>query len=445
MTKSRTLGGLRVRSARSVYVWGVLLCLLPARTFSLTIEEAVDAAQRTNERARAADETARAAEARVAKARSFFFPDVTVLGDYTRRSDDTKRTVDGRTTTIQSRNALEGRITVTQTLFDAQAFPLLKQASRARDAARFDALDARRRLGYESAQAYLAVLNVEQITRAATQRLELAQRNLEEIRVRFGAQLVGSNDVTRAELEVATAEREQVRARGAERTARLELGYLLGSPIETPLESPARLLESAKRPILADEPSELPANGSRHDLHAEQARVRALRSGASEPSMRYLPDLELSGTTWTTNETGFSERDQDWSVGVGLEWDLFDGGEREADRSALRAVARAAELELERLERRVDVDVEAARVALESEQASLARADVAVVAARRNADETTELYRQGLARALEVVDANVQLFEAQVERAGAEAALALSYLGWRAAVGLDPFDPESHP
>jgi outer membrane protein TolC len=420
-----------------------VLFVAASPALGLTLEEAITLALTRNERAAAADEEARAAEARVTAARSFFFPDVTLEGDYTRRSHETSRVVEGRRSVLQRSDGLEGRVTATQTIFDAQAWPLLRQARRARDAARHDATDAKRRLAYETAEAFLAVLNSEQVARAAAQRLALAERNLVEARVRFDAQLVGSNDVTRAELEAASAEREAVRARGAGRTAHLHLGYLLDAEITDSLAVPSDLLARAAEPL---EPEAIAASrgaGRRPDLDAARARLAALRAAAREPLMRYFPDLDLTGTAWATNEAGFSGRGEDWSLGLGLHWPLFDGGQREAARSERVALARAAEQNVENLERGIEVDIESARVALESEQASLARADVAVAAARRNAAESAELYRQGLVRALEVVDAGVQLFEAEVERAGAQYALALAFLDLRAALGLDPLATEA--
>ena len=161
--------------------------------------------------------------------------------------------------------------------------------------------------------------------------------------------------------------------------------------------------------------------------------------------MRYFPDLDFNGEAWTTNESGFNERSEDWSLAMGLTWDLFDGGERESERGERKALARRAEWDLANRERSVDIDVETARVSLESEQASLTRAEAAVEAAERNAREVTELYRQGLVRALEIVDANFQLFSTQVERTNAQYSLAVAFLGFRAAEGLEPFETEVAP
>jgi len=435
----------RRRRFLRLLAWLTPLWLAASSAGGLTLEEAIALSLANNERAKAADEGRRAAGARVAKARSFLLPDLTLEGDYTRRSHETQRTVDGNTSTLQSRDGREARATVDQTIFDAQAWPLLSQARRAHEAARHQAFDTQRNLAYETAQTFLTALSNEQVMQAAAERLDLAERNLEEIRVRFDAQLVGSNDVTRAELEVASAERELVRARGTARISRLVLGYLVDAEIADSLAVPSALLAQAARPVEPAEVAVPEATQRRPDVQAERARAAALRWAAREPLTRYLPDLDFTGTAWTTNESGFSGRDQDWTLGLGLTWELFDGGEREADRSERAALARESELNLEHLERGVDVDIETARVALESEQASLARAEVAVAAARRNAGETTELYRQGLVRALEVVDANVQLFEAEVERTGAQYALALAFLDLRAAVGLDPLGKEGRP
>jgi outer membrane protein TolC len=413
---------------------------LAAPAAALTLEEAVRLSLERNERARAAGETARAAGARVSRARSFLLPDLTVTGDWTRRSHETTRTVDGETSILNTRDGLEGRVTLRQTLFDARAWPLLKQAERSRDAADFDANEVRRGLAYETAELFLAVLTVDQVARAAAERFDLAESNEREVRVRFDTQLVSSNDVSRAELESATARRELVLAEGEARVARLALGQLLDLDIADSLVVPEALLAAAAAPPGRLESLEAEAVDRRPDIRADRARLAALDAAAGEPLMRYLPQVDVSATGWTTNESGFSGRDRDWTLGMGLTWPLFDGGDREATRSERRALARAAELELRHRERGVATEVASARVQLESRQASLAQAEVAVRAARRNAGEAGELYRRGLIRALEAVDARVQLFEAEVERAGAEFALALAWLDLRAALGLEPLD-----
>ena len=64
----------------------------------------------------------------------------------------------------------------------------------------------------------------------------------------------------------------------------------------------------------------------------------------------------------------------------------------------------------------------------------------AVTAAQRNTAETELLYKQGLARAIELIDANARRFDAEVNRATAKLAMEQAYLELRFALGLDPTD-----
>ena len=75
-------------------------------------------------------------------------------------------------------------------------------------------------------------------------------------------------------------------------------------------------------------------------------------------------------------------------------------------------------------------------------QAAFHAADEAVKFAAQNVEETAILYRQGLGKALELVDANDSRFTAEVNFASAEFAMAQAYLGLRQALGLDPLGTE---
>jgi outer membrane protein TolC len=101
---------------------------------------------------------------------------------------------------------------------------------------------------------------------------------------------------------------------------------------------------------------------------------------------------------------------------VTLTWLLWDGGERGAEESERRALASASELELRALARDVDRQVKDALVALATGQAAERQAEIAAKAAQ----------------------ANLQLFEAEVEWIRARYDTARAFLEVRRALGLDP-------
>ena len=404
---------------------------------ALTLEQAVMMASQRNERALAAQQRAEAADARVARARAFFFPELTLTGSYARRFPSTTGSGLGATAVARV------------TLFDARGFPLYRAARLEGEAAQLESLEARRLVGFEAADAFLTTLGSQQVYEAAVRRLEFARQNLADAKARAEAGLASTNDVTRAELEVANAEVQLAQARGGAETSRLELGYLLVTDVDGPLALPEPLLGEALRPdegLLALVPG---AGERRLDVLSSRLRVQALESSAREPLARLFPSLGVTGQyrlTGTGTSTGIPGGDPGGAgsgfVSVDLTWNLFDGGERYAERRERVALARAAELESTSRTRRVDVDIERARVELRNAQAALKQSELATEQARKNAEETSILYRQGLSTALAVSDAALRLFEAEVALARSRYSLGVALLDLRAAVGLDPLGKE---
>ena len=408
----------------------------------LTLEQAVSPAAKRNEVALAAEQQSEAAKARVARARAFFFPELTGTGTYTRRLNEVTRVVGGQTVVIQRNNAFNATFVASMPLFDARGIFLYRAARRDEDAAKWEAVEARRQIGFEAANAFLSTLAQEQVYRAAEQRLAFARQSLADAAARAKAGLASSNDVTRAELEAASAEMQLSNARNAAQTTRLELGFLLVAPVEGTLAPPDALLTDASRKADAYDAMAEGAVERRPDILAARLRVDALDESAKEPLARLLPTLGANANYRLTNEAGLAGRTGDGFLGVNLVWNFFDGGERYAERRERVALRKAAELRVQATTRRVDVDIEQARVALENAQAALAQSDLAVRTARQNAEEQGILYRQGLSTALTVADASLRQFEAEVAYAQSRFALGVALLGLRAAVGLDPLGNE---
>lgn len=422
--------------------WVLLLAALPALAEELSLERAVQLALERNERSLAAGQQLAVSQARLAQARSFFFPTVTLTGDYIRRPNEVQRSIGGQSYTVQKVDALAGYLSLDLTLFDPAAAPSFRQALLENRAQRFSSGESRRQLSFEVAAAFLSTLTLDQVLEAAAHRFDYAASTLEAARARFAAGLVSVNDVTRAELEYATAEMGRTQVQGQVQTAYLQLGYLLDQALEGKLQPPAGLLAEAEaEPAAADEL--LPqARQLRLDLRALSWHAKAQKALVLEPTLSWLPSLSLTGLYRYTNESGLTGKTTNWSITLEAYWPLFDGFKRLGRSRERRAQAQLAELDLRGAERLLEVEVRGARVSLASQQASLKKAQVALDAARKNAAEIAELYRQGLSNALQVADANVSLFEAEVELARQRNGLAVALLNLRAARGLDPFGKE---
>jgi outer membrane protein TolC len=405
----------------------------------LTLQETIRIALEQNEIARKTDAAWEASQARLARARAVFFPQISFTGLYNRRPDSVERTIGDQTVTIQSLNALSGTANLSMILFDPRSFPLYSQVRNQNRADEAVYHESRRLLSFEVAAIYLATFSVDQVQEAAAHRLEFADRNLEAARVRFHAGLVSKNDVTRGELELANAQREVIRSGGDVRHTYLTLSSLLCIPIEKKLTLPQEILQAAEASPGKMGDMVATALDYRQDINALRWQARALQAASKEPLMRWLPSLSLNGQVRITNEAGLQGKNTTWALGAALNWTLFDGFARNADHREKKAQARMAALDVAAAERKVDLAIQDALSALAVSQAALHQARLAESIARQNADETSELYRQGLTSALVVADANLRMFEAEVSRVREYHGLALALLNLRSVLGLDPF------
>lgn len=410
----------------------------------LTLESAIKMALARNERALTANQEFSAAEARVARARAYFLPTLNTTGTYTRRPFEVKRTVSETQIVIQKYDALAGVAALNLTIFDARSIPAMRQATSDRNAARYAASETKRQLAFEVSNAYIMALSVDQLVVASHRRFEYAGQALDAARARYAAGLVSVNDVTRAELEHATAEMGITQAKGLVETTYLELGFLLDDSAagEKELQIPEFLLEASLERAAPVEDLIVQAQERRLDLNAQRWRAKAQHALMLEPLLKWVPSLSFTGQYRYTNEAGFTGRSTNWNVGLTMSWMVFDGFSRNAEYSERKALASIADLNVKSSLRGVELDVRDALASLSNQKATLKQARVAHEVAQKNAAQITELYRQGLSTALEVADANVQLFEAEVQLVRERYGLGIAFLNLEAALGLDPFGKE---
>ena len=408
---------------------------------TLRIEDAVQLALSRNERAKISDLNVTVASAAVARAVSPFLPTASFNANATQRPDDIVR--QGQPSTIGTAS-----VTVTQPLLNAAAIPLFAQARQNLEAQKAQTVDDKRLLAFDVTRAFFAALSADAVLIAAQRKLDTSPANLADARARADAQLASTNDATRALIDLAASEREVELDRGSQKATYIQLAYTINAPPPSGLTVPAAVLRAGREPVPRLESLLGVALNHRPDLAAKSHLAAAAHDSAREPLLRLVPVLGLSGSFSATTNTaaatagGTTPHWNDEFLQATLSWPIYDAGIRYADRRSRDALANIADLTTAQLSRTVDAEVRSAVVALEASQAALTASEQAMNAARQSADETAILYHQGLAKAIELVDANNQRFIAEVNYSTAEYSTALAYLALRQALGLDPFGTE---
>jgi outer membrane protein TolC len=221
----------------------------------------------------------------------------------------------------------------------------------------------------------------------------------------------------------------------------------MGRPVAPPLPGgapalalPDRTTEAASHFESNPDDQVRVALDRRPDLRSAHERTAALRASASEPYYRLAPTLSASGQTRLIPDPLATERGHEETITLNLQWNIFDAGFRYADRRTRSAQAESQALDESLLRRSIENDIKTALVSLQAAREAFKIANDAVTLAQRSSEETQILYRQGLARAIELTDATAQRFDAEVTRATAKLSMEQAYLDLRLAVGLGPTD-----
>jgi outer membrane protein TolC len=399
----------------------------------LSLPDAVHLALVNNERARKTPLRVEQAEGAVERARGAFLPTLQAGLSGTQRTQEDRF---GRS------NTSTATATFNQPILNMSNFPLLSQATHQRESEKWGAVQDRRLLAFDTARAFLTALTAERLLEAATRRQERARANLQNAEARAALQFAGVNDATRATLELATSQREVTLAQATVQRAYLALSFLVGKTVEPPLAPPDRTTQAAEH-FETDVNSQVKAALDRRpDLRSAMERTEALRASAREPLYRLFPTLSAQANARVLPNPNPQERPSEYTATLNLSWTIFDAGFRYADRTTRVAAAESQALDESLLRRSVENDIRTALVTLRAQRDALKIADEAVATAQRNTDETEALYRQGLARAIELTDANARRFDAEVNRASTRLSMEQAYLEVRFALGFGPLDEE---
>ncbi len=305
-------------------------------------------------------------------------------------------------------------------------------------AQQLDGLETRRVLSYAVGGIFLNVIAAERQVIAAERRLEVSQTSVSDSKARLQAGLATRTDVTRAELEEATAKLSITRARSLVTTSRLALADLIVSSIDGALTVPTAI----DVPSREDEVLHRLAIAYRADLRALQFREAAADQQVRAAYGRWVPDVSaragVSGYDTTDPLRGQTDKTNEVTLSLIANWTLYDCGDREGAIAEAQADRRETGLNRTQQLRSLRKDLLTALADLETAEASLAQGQARERLAKANAEEVRARYKQGLATALEDADAISSQFEAESGLVAAQLQMARSRLDLRQLAGLWP-------
>lgn len=270
---------------------------------------------------------------------------------------------------------------------------------------------ARFSLRLDVAQSYIDVLRTKHLLQTAESRVASLGAHAADVEGMVGRELVARSDLLAARVALANAEQQRVRAANDVALAYAAYNRRLGEPLDrTPLLEDSVPMDTALAEQSLNSLIER-AVAQRGELGAQSALADALAQQSKAQRADLLPQLALSvGYTYFDNE--ILDRKDFATVGVGVTWKLFDGGQVRQRSAALRSQSVAARRRAEDLRTRIELEVSRSWLAVREARGRIAASRDAVAQADENLRITRELYGTGLGTNTQVLDAVTLQLEA---------------------------------
>ncbi len=429
---------------------GLLGCLglivpLAALADPETLEQAWARAIANDPSLAAASADAAAAEADARAARAARLPKLEVGGTYTRYADAPALDVTTPQFSFQSPrifdndDAVMAYAQITQPLYAGGSIAAgVKAANDAARGAQAAEAGAVADLKLQVARNYIAVLRARRSLEAAEASVASLRSQVDDVQVMVDTQSVAQSDLLAARVALANAEQQRLRAEHALRLAHVDYNRKLGAPAtEIPVLDDNPGAAVAASGTLDRDPVEAlveRALGTRSEVTGLQAQSSALAARGRAAFGEQLPQIALVGG-YNHLETTILDREDFSSIGVGIKWHLFDGGQARNRAASLRRASQAASYRLDDLRSGIEYQVRAAWLGVREADARVGVTRQAVAEGEENLRLSRELYSAGLATNTQVLEAIALRIAANNNASDALLDAALARLELRRAVG----------
>ncbi|MBF0186405.1 MAG: TolC family outer membrane protein [Magnetococcales bacterium] len=325
-------------------------------------------------------------------------------------------------------------LSLSQTLFSQAAIEAYRLVEPTIASAREAVRASEQSIILSIASAAIGYLQAKEVADLAENNIRVTQRHLEATEARYGVGEITRTDVSQAKARLAAAHAEGIQARN---DVDLSRATFLETAGVTPPES--LTVPDIGSDLVDDSLEDLMRRvEQRPDV---QSAIHALRMAETSIDVQWaghLPTLSLSGSagrSWNQRVAGRHDPVDDYSVGVTLSVPVFAGGETVSLTRQARADRDAQQAALDALYRQAAREI---KEAVLNHRSAVASADAFETAVEANADAmdgVEQEFQVGTRTALDVLDAQNELFRSQTDLARSRYSVQLARFSLLSALG----------
>jgi outer membrane protein TolC len=349
-------------------------------------------------------------------------PQLVVLAGYTRTNHvEEFRVLGGQVIYPDVPDNVRSRLDLQWPIYTGGRIAALTRAAAAETSAiAQDREAARADLKLDIARAYWAVITARASVDVVEQALARIDAHLADVRNQLAVGLVPPSDVFSLEAQQARQQMLLIEAQNIAETSAADFRRLIGLSPDAAFDLADRIdtppATSPQVTALIDA-----ARATRAERKALQIRIGGLNERIAAAAAGSLPMLStVAGYDFARPNPKIFPRQEawkkSWDVGVNVTWSLFDGDRVHAEVAEASANQRAAEERLKDFDAGVDLEVRQRAADVVSAEAAITAAEAGVRSAAEARRVLADRFAAGVAANTEVIDAQVALLQAELDR-----------------------------
>ena len=371
-------------------------------------------ALKRSEKIKISNEDLYIAEQTKEKALSVLVPRFSAFGNYTRYSEE--KTAPDKVTLIQPESTTAWGVRFDQSFtLNGKELIALEITKDSIKKSKYDLNAVKEAYLFTVASAYYNILKTAKTVDIAKANVERLETHKNAVTVQLNIEAATKTDLFRAQAELSKSKTELINAENGLRLAQIILARVVGLEGNFEIKKPEFIknfsldnnMDSIKKEALFD----------RAELKSLAVQKKISEDLVKFSKSAYWPTVSVEGVyqKYDQEPDYFLVNDESISLGVMLNFTIFDGGLRRAEIKESLAKKRQAELAEKDLSKDIATDVEDAYLSLHTQMSVLKSLEDQVKFANSNYDAVSKQFKYGFANSVDVVDANTLLVTSETE------------------------------
>ena len=422
-----------INSYRMLPLLGVLLAI---PVYAETLSEAWEIALVQNFSLKAAQETVAAAEEQLEAAKAIRLPGLSFKTGYTARDNEPQlRATIGPSTMelpVENQYNYAYQATASIPLYTSGRITSGIDASTAMlKASEADKASVLLNLKMQVAESYVSVLRAMRGFEVAESYVASLEAHERDVFSFYNQGIVAWNDYLASQVSLADARQQMIQVQNNLDLAQATFNRLLQRPLAQKIVLEELTLENNKEtlPVLTRKALE-----QRSELAALTKKIQALRNQATGVRAEDLPQIALVGG-YGYQQNDYLVEEGQWSITLGLEWNLFDGGVSNHKANVISRQANALQQQYNDFTSMIALQTRQAWLDTQETQKRLQVTSKAIASAEENLKVSRNRYHSGLSTNTDVLSAATLRIKSQYNHANARYDKLLAILHLKRATG----------